>query len=191
MTQSHPNFKDSLILFADLQLGIADLPLTVPGESLGKAVAALAKLGSLRGVPTLVSTVQSQAGDTKLIAPLEAALGEHILFVRSVCDSAQEPAILEAIEKSGRKKILISGVATEIAVSLPAYTLQEKGFEVFVVVDATAGLSPRTEEAVHKSLVAAGVKLTTIASLAGVFAEHFSDPLAMQAIGILYSMAEG
>lgn len=189
MTKTHPNASDSIVLFADLQLGIADLPLTTSASALGKAVAGLAKLAQLRNVPVLVSTVSADGKPPVLIPALEGALGEHRRFIRMRADSAQDEAIAEAIRASGKKNILISGVATEIAVSLPAYTFREQGYEVFVVADATGGLTPRTEDAVHKSLVGAGVHLTSVASLAGVFAEKFDDPIAEQAIGVLFSMA--
>lgn len=191
MANFEPNFHESLILFADLQKGIADGPVTVSLDRLGAGVAAVAKLATLRDVPVIVSTVPSQEGEVQLIDALQNNLGDHQRFLRMRCDSGQEPQILDAIKASGRKKIIISGVAIEIAVSLAAYSLQELGYQVFVVVDACAGTSQRTEAAVLQTLVSKGILLTSVASLAGIFAGEFSDPKAMDAIGILYASAQG
>ncbi len=60
MEHSKIEVSDTLVLFADLQAGIADLPLTVPYTRLQKGVLALSRLAHLLGMPAIVSAIQGQ-----------------------------------------------------------------------------------------------------------------------------------
>ena len=184
--------NDTLVLFADLQSGIADLPLTISYARLQKGVLALARLAHLLGMPAVVAAVMGQDGSPAQIMPeIAQGLGELPTYHRTTADSFENEAIRKAIEATGRKTILISGVATELAVQLPALSGSDLGYRVFVVVDASAGISARTEDAALLRISQAGASTVSIATLAGELAGDFSQPTAQQAIGILFEMVGG
>ena len=95
-----------------------------------------------------------------------------------------------AIQSTGRKTLLISGVATELAVQLPALTASDQGYKVFIVLDACGGMSERTEQAALLRMAKAGATTVSVMTLAGELAGDFRYPTAQQAIGILYEMAK-
>lgn len=66
---------------------------------------------------------------------------------------------VKAIEATGKKQVVISGVLTEICVAFPALSLIERGYEVFVITDASGTFNVGTREAAHKRMAAAGVQL--------------------------------
>jgi nicotinamidase-related amidase len=191
MSSSKIDVNDALVLFVDLQAGIADLPqLTVPYARLQKGVLALAKLAHLFGLPTVVSAVMGQDGSPARIMPeIAQGAGDQPIHYRTTADSFENETIRQAIEATGRKTILISGVATEIAVQLPALSGADLGYRVFVVVDASSGISERTEEAALRRISQAGGSTVSVATLAGELAGDFRQPVAQQAIGILFEMA--
>jgi hypothetical protein len=192
VTPSKIDANETLVLFADLQAGIADLPLTVPYARLQKGVRGLSRLAHLLGMPAIVSAVMGQDGNPAKIRPeIAQGLGELPTHYRTTADSFENEAIRKAIEATGRKTILISGVATEIAVQLPALSGADLGYRVFVVVDAAAGISERTEDAALRRMGQAGVSTVSVATLAGELAGDFTQPIAQQAIGILFEMAGG
>jgi hypothetical protein len=192
VTPSKIDANETLVLFADLQAGIADLPLTVPYARLQKGVRGLSRLAHLLGMPAIVSAVMGQDGNPAKIMPeIAQGLGELPTHYRTTADSFENEAIRKAIEATGRKTILISGVATEIAVQLPALSGADLGYRVFVVVDAAAGISERTEDAALRRMGQAGVSTVSVATLAGELAGDFTQPIAQQAIGILFEMAGG
>jgi nicotinamidase-related amidase len=176
MSDSRITASDSIILFADLQEGIADLPLTVSAERLGKGVRGLAKLAKLFEIPVIVTAV---AG----------AEGEVPTHFRTTADSFLNQDILKAVKDSGRKTILISGVATELAVQLPALTGVDLGYRTFIVVDACGGVNTRTEEAAINRVTANGGSTVSVITLAGELAGDFSEPKAQAAVGIIFEMA--
>jgi nicotinamidase-related amidase len=108
---------------------------------------------------------------------------------RTTTDAALHAPTREAIARTGRKTLLITGVATEVIVQHSALSGAANGFHVQTVVDACGGLSARTEEAAFRRLAQAGVVTTSVASIAGQLAGDFTQPKGGQAIGILYEMA--
>lgn len=190
MSHSKIDVNDALVLFADLQAGIADLPLTISYERLQKGVLALARLAKLFDLPVLVSAVAGNDGSPARLMP-EIAEGVGILptYHRTTADSLENSAIKRAIEETGRRTILISGVATELAVQLPALSGMDLGYRVFVVVDAVGGISERTESAALSRIVQAGASTISIVTLTGELAGDFAQPTAQQAIQILFQMA--
>lgn len=183
--------QDTVILFADLQAGIVELSQTNPLDRLKKSVLALAKLAKLFGIPAIVSAVRGQdGGDAKILPQIAEGLGVLPTHHRTTCDSALNPEIVSAIERTRRKTLLISGVATELAVQLPALTAFDQGYRVYVVLDACGGMSERTEQAALLRMTKAGATTVSVMTLAGEIAGDFREPKAQQAIGILYEMAK-
>jgi nicotinamidase-related amidase len=189
MSNSRIVASDTLVLFADLQEGIADLPLTVTMAQLKKGVLGLAKLAKLFELPVLVTAIPGQDGTAKILPEIEEGYGKLPVHYRSTCDAFLNEAIAAAIKQTGRKTLLISGVATELAVQLPALTGADQGYRTFVVLDACGGISPRSEEAALHRILANGGSTTAVMTLAGEMAGDFSSPKAQQAVAILFSMA--
>jgi nicotinamidase-related amidase len=194
ISPAHLNSKlsiasDAILLLADLQEGIADLPLTVPQHQLKKNVAALLQLTAIFDIPMVVTVVPGADGKPSPLMPeVEAGMTGSVL-VRTTPNSMNDAGIRSAIEGSHRKVLLVSGVATEVAVQLPALTAAAEGYDVQVIVDACGGVSERTEDAAFRRLTQGGVKTSSLLSLIGELAGDFSQPKGQQAIGVLFSLA--
>jgi len=182
--------KTAVVLFADLQAGIIELGVTHELSRLRRAVAALAKLAHLFEIPAIVTTAPTEGG-AQVTPEIAAALGAPTHHQRNTTDAFTHQGTREAILKTGRKTLLVAGVATEIIVQHSCLSGVAHGLNVQLVVDACGGLSPRTEDAALRRLVHAGVVPTSIASLAGQLAGDFTQAKGGQAVGILYEMASG
>ena len=183
--------QDAIVLFADLQTGIVELSQTNPLDRLKRGVLALAKLAKLFSIPAVVSGVRGEdRNPSKMIPQIADGLGDLPTHYRTTCDSFLNEEIASAIQSTGRKTLLISGVATDLAVQLPALTASDQGYKVFVVLDACGGISERTEQAALQRMAKAGATTVSVMTLAGELAGDFRHPTAQQAIGILYEMAK-
>ena len=183
--------QDTVILFADLQSGIVELTQTNPLPRLKIAVRSLAKLAKLFNIPSVVSGIQGEDGSpAKVIPEIAEGLGSLPTHHRTTCDSFLNEEIVAAIKATGRKTLFISGVATELAVQLPALTAADQGYRVYVVLDACGGMSERTEQAALLRIAKAGGTTVSVMTLAGEIAGDFREPKAQQAVGILYEMAK-
>ncbi len=183
---------DALLLLADLQAGIADLPLTVPAPRLARGVGALLELATIFEIPILITIVPGADGTTSpLMAEVEAVRAGARVLVRTTPNAFNDADIRAAIESSGRRTLLVSGVATEVAVALPCLTAAAEGYDVHAVLDACGGISERTEDAALRRMVHAGVRTTSVPTLIGELAGDFTQPKGGQAIGVLFELAGG
>ena len=183
--------KDAVILFADLQQGIVELSQTNPLHRLKKSVLGLAKLAKMMGIPAIVTGIRGEDGaPAKIIDEIAEGAGELPTHHRTTCDSFRNDEIVSAIKATGRKTVLLSGVATELAVQLAALTATDMGYRVFVVLDACGGVSARTEEAALLRMAKAGVTTVSVLTLAGEMAGDLRESLGQQAIGIVFAMAQ-
>ncbi len=179
---------DTAVLFADLQAGIIELGVTNELARLRRVVSALAKLAALFEMPAIVTTAPAE-GERRVTPEIAAALGDLKQHCRNTTDAFTHAETKDAILRTGRKTLLVAGVATEIIVQHSALSGMANGLAVQVVVDACGGLSARTEDAALRRLVQAGVVTTSIASVAGQLAGDFTQPRGAQALGVLYELA--
>jgi isochorismate hydrolase len=188
---SRINPQDTVVLFADLQAGIVELTQTNPLERLKTRIRALAKLAKLLDIPAIVSGIRGEDGSpAKVVSEIADGLGALPTYHRTTCDSFLNEEIVSAVQATGRKTLLISGVATELAVQLPALTASDQGYRVYVVLDACGGMSERTEQAALLRIAKAGATTVSLMTLAGEWAGDFREAKAQRAIGILYEMAK-
>jgi nicotinamidase-related amidase len=184
--------REAFVLFVNLQEGISDLALTVQFRRLQASIRALARLAKLFQLPVIVSTVPRRGGgQAKLMPVLGEVLGDLKSYERTTPASFANAGIAAAAAATKRKVVLVSGVATEVAVQLACLSALERGYRAQMVVDACGGITARTEDAALRRLVAAGVTTTSVLTLAGELAGDFSQPNGQTAMSILYEMAEG
>jgi len=183
--------SQTVVLFADLQAGIIELSATNEVTRLRRAVSALAKLARLFDIPAVVTTAPGRDGAARVTPEIAAALGELPAHTRNTTDAFLHAPTRDAIISTGRRTLLVCGVASEIIVEHSALSAAAQGFQVQIVVDACGGLSPRTEDAALRRMTQAGIVTTSIASISGQLAGDFTQPKGGQAVGILYEMAGG
>ncbi len=189
MIKSKIDPKDTIVLFADLQEGIAELSRTLPLDRLKKGVSALARMAKMLGMPVIVTAVQEGEGPSRIIPEIGQALGDLPTMYRTTADAMLNDAIAATIKESGRRTILISGVATELAVQLPALSGVDLGYRTFVVVDACGGISERTEHAALERVQQNGGGLISVMTLAGELAGDFRAAEGAALVPIIFEMA--
>jgi nicotinamidase-related amidase len=113
----------TVVLFADLQAGIIERVKTNELTHLRRAVSALAKLTKLFDIPAVLTTAPSEGGAPRVTPEIAAALGELPQYMRTTTDAFLHTATRDAITRTGRKTLIIAGVATEIIVQRAAKIL--------------------------------------------------------------------
>jgi len=190
MTSQTIEPSDCIVLFADLQLGIVELTKTNPLDRLQIGVKGLAKLAKIFSLPVIVSAIAGEDGTPAAIIPqIGEGFGSYSIHHRTTANSLLNEEILAVIKNSGRRTLLISGVATELAVQLPAVTSVDLGFQAVLVMDACGGISERTEQAALNRARQCGATTTCVMTLAGELAGDFRQASAQAAIGVVFEMA--
>lgn len=102
---------------------------------------ALAKTARLFQVPTVLTTVDAAGFSGALVPEIQAVFPEQVPLDRTSMNAWEDAAFRRAIEATGRKRLIVAGLWTEICVVFPVIQALEAGYEVFVVADACAGAS--------------------------------------------------
>src|SRR3954471_6544853 len=126
---------------------------------------ALAKAARVFEVPFILSTVESKVFSGNTWPPLLAALGNPTPIERTSMNSWDDKNFVAAVEKTGRKKIVLSGLWTETCVALPTIQAIHDGYEVYVVEDCCGDVSQLAHDNAMKRVVQAGAKPVTSLSV--------------------------
>src|SRR5947209_12548292 len=126
---------------------------------------ALAKAARVFGVPVVLSTVETKSFSGNTWPQVLAALGNPAPVERTSMNSWDDKNFVAAVEKTGRKKIVMTGLWTETCVTLPTIQAIHDGYEVYVVEDCCGDVSQLSHENAMKRVVQAGAKPVTALSV--------------------------
>ena len=180
-----PTRENSAILFLDLQEEIVKNSRTRSVPDLERAAAGLAKLAALHGIPAFLSAVPP--GGPYLTA-ITSQLPGNTPRNRTQTTAYSDAELVNALMVSSRKALILAGVASEIVVQRTALDALAAGYAVFVAVDACGGVSPRTEDAAWRRIVAAGGATTSAITFAAELAGDFTTPVGGPSLAIMYEL---
>jgi nicotinamidase-related amidase len=119
-------------------------------------VVGLAKLAKVFDVPTVLTTVIEERGGY-LIKALQDVFPDQKPINRTYINTWEDRRVVDAVEKTGRKKLILAGLWTEICVAMPAIHAQGEGYDVFVVTDACGGVTAEAHDMAVRRMERAGV----------------------------------
>ncbi|MGD0103994.1 MAG: isochorismatase family protein [Rhodopila sp.] len=183
-----PTRENAAVLFLDLQDEIVKNGHTLPVERLMRTAGALAKLCALHKLPTFLSAVPP--GGAFLDAVL-APLGDPQPRMRTQTTAFSDAGLVDSLRASGRRVVILAGVASEIVVQRTALDAIAAGFEVHVAVDACGGIDARTEDAAWRRIGLAGGVTTSVTTFAAELTGDFSTELGGATLGIVYETLGG
>src|SRR5882724_5326268 len=119
-------------------------------------VVALAKTAKVFNVPTILTTVLEDRGG-KLIKPLQDVFPEQKPIDRTFINTWEDRRVVDAVKKTGRKKLVMAALWTEICLAMPAIQAAGEGYDVYAVTDASGGVSVEAHEMGVRRMMMAGV----------------------------------
>jgi nicotinamidase-related amidase len=180
--------EDSILVLIDHQpYQFANLNSHEPTMIVNNVVG-LARTAKVFGVPTILTTVIEERGGY-LIKALQDVFPGQKPIDRTFINTWQDERVVEAVRKTGRKQLVLAALWTEICLAMPAIQALADGYDVFIVTDASGGVSAEAHDMAVRRMTAAGaVPITwlavaaewqrdwareqTAAGLAGVLADH-------------------
>ncbi|HBE9079496.1 MULTISPECIES: hydrolase [Serratia] len=148
--------KNSALIFIDHQPQMAFGVANIDRQQLKNNVVALAKAGKIFNVPTIFTSVESESFSGYIWPELLAVHPELTPIERTSMNSWEDAAFVKAVEATGRKKLVISALWTEVCLTFPALMALEAGYEVYVVTDTSGGTSVDAHERAIDRMVQAG-----------------------------------
>ena len=117
---------------------------------------AVSKATRVFDVPVVLSTVEVESFSGRMWPQIEAVFPGQPQIERSSMNAWDDANFVAAIQKTGRKKIVLAGLWTETCVALPTIQALHDGFEIYVLEDCCGDVSTLAHENAMKRVVQAG-----------------------------------
>jgi nicotinamidase-related amidase len=158
--------KNSAFVIIDYQPVQVNSIASMDRQLLVNNIVGSCKAAVVYGLPIVHSTVNVKTGLNKPpIQQVQKALKGIPTIDRTTINSWEDVEFKAAVEKTGRKKLIMTALWTEACLTFPAIDALAEGYEVYVVVDAVGGTSLAAHEAALRRIEQAGGKMISNAQL--------------------------
>jgi nicotinamidase-related amidase len=158
-------FDNSVVTMIDLQpqmlFGVANFDR----QSVINSNMILAKAAKLFEVPVVLSTVETKAFSGLMWPQIKSIFPAQAPIERSTMNSWDDTNFVDAVEKTGRKNIVLAGLWTETCVALATVQALYDGYQVFVVEDCCGDVSQLAHDNAMKRVIQAGARPVTALSV--------------------------
>jgi nicotinamidase-related amidase len=192
---NNPNeltIENSALVLIDHQPWIAMLVHSIDPALMINNVAGLAQAARDVGVPTILSTIGAKG--SILVDPLFKEISEIIPDVtpidRTSTHAWSHPEVRAAIEATGRKKLIMAGLVTEVCLAQSVLAALKEGYEVYIVPDCSGGGSVEAHEDAKTRMVQAGARPINWLAVTAEWAPDYTAP-ERAALGDVWSRRGG
>lgn len=149
--------KNSAVVLIDYQPGLIEGTHSISRDNLINNAIATAKFAKMYGMPTVVTTIMVKAGYQEDTVPEIRNVLEGIETIdRSTVNAWETAEFRQAIEATGRRKLIMAALWTEVCLMYPALDLLKEGYEVYALSDVSGGTTVDAHERGMERLIQAG-----------------------------------
>ncbi|GGC85910.1 hydrolase [Undibacterium terreum] len=150
--------KNCQVIFIDQQPQMAFGVVSIDRQTLKNNVVGLAKAAKAFGIPTTITTVETQGFSGPTYPELLDVFPGKEILERSSMNSWDDQKVRNALANNGRKKVVVSGLWTEVCNnSFALSAMQEGGYEIYMVADASGGTSVEAHDFAMQRMIQVGV----------------------------------
>jgi nicotinamidase-related amidase len=183
---------NSALVLVDYQVGTLQLIRNNSSDQSLRNAVMLAKAAKAYGMPIVLTTSQ----EDHIQGPLAPAL-QHIspeayknrVKRVGIVNAWSDPNFSAAVEATGRKKLIMGGVTTDICLIFPSISAVQAGFDVQAVMDASGSSYEMQEEMSRRRMERAGVVLTTTNTIIAELVQDWSSPQGSELVMLLIATA--
>src|ERR1700735_1512415 len=159
--------ENSALIVIDYQPSQLQLVKSMDPDLLMPNIISVSQLAKLFGVPMVLSTGNVEANNQPPTVPeLREVLADCVEIDRTQTNAWEDVEFRQAVEATGRKKLVMTALWTEICLAFPSLDAMREGYEVFPVVDAVGGTSTEAHRAGLERIVQAGAQPVSWVGLA-------------------------
>lgn len=169
--------QNCVVAFIDYQPEQYSTITSTSTDAIKLGVVALAKLATAYEVPVVLSTVGVDLGvNTGTTEALRSALPDVEEIDRTGVNAWEDADFREALRSTGRRKVVIAGLWTEVCLTFPTLDMLAEGYDVYPVIDAVGGISPVSHEQAISRMVGAGAQPITAISFGAELMRNWARP---------------
>lgn len=168
---------DTALLMIDHQSGIMQLNRDYSATDFRNAAIALAKVGKIFGLPTVITSSYETGPNGPLLQEILDLHPDAPVIRRPGQISAWDNEDFRAaVKATGRKNLIMAGVTLEVCLAFPALQAIADGYNVYAVIDASGSPDAATREMTVSRLMASGIPSMTWLTAAAELQRDWRDP---------------
>ncbi|MGC1182910.1 isochorismatase family protein [Legionella sp.] len=149
--------KNSVLLMIDYQPQMAFGVVSIDRQSLKNNAVALANAAKLFQVPTILTSVETESFSGFIWPEILDVFPKNDVIERSSMNSWDSQQVRQHVNSTGRKKLILAGLWTEVCINMCAFSAMQDGYEIYVVEDACGGTSEIAQQSSMNRMQQAGV----------------------------------
>ncbi|MGA2280062.1 MAG: hydrolase [Verrucomicrobiota bacterium] len=158
--------QDSAIVFIDHQPQMLFGVSGIDRAAFINNVTLIARAAKEFNVPTVLTAVETEGFSGYVFPQLLDVFPGQPVVERSSMNSWDDAGFRKAVEATGRKNILMTGLWTEVCITWPTLSMLGAGYNIYVVEDCCGATSATAQNAALSRMVQAGaIRVTTIAAI--------------------------
>ena len=148
--------KNHTLIMIDHQPQMAFATRSIDIAELRNNVTGLAKAASIFKVPTILTTVASKSFSGPIFPELQAVFPDQKPIDRSTMNTWEDQRVVDQVKKYGNKKLVMAALWTEVCLLEPALSAIDQGYDVYIVTDASGGVSKEAHDMAVQRMIQAG-----------------------------------
>jgi nicotinamidase-related amidase len=149
--------QNSALIMIDYQPQMFFGVQSVDRQLLINNIVGLAKSAKIFKVPTILTTIAAESFSGPDLPEMEEVFPGIKPIDRTNMNAWEDKRVVDAVKKTGRGKLIMAGLWTEVCVAFPALSALADGYEVYVVADAIGGSTQAAHEFAMQRMVQAGI----------------------------------
>lgn len=174
--------EDSALIIIDVQEKL--FPYVLDQLNLQKKIEMLAKTAGLLKLP-MILTEHYPKGLGRTIPAIANLINSAVKIEKTSFGCCGDNGFNDALKKSGKQKLIISGIEAHICVAQTAIGLKNKGFDVYLAADAISSRDRFDMQVAIERMRRQGIVVTTAEAVMYELMQDASDPLFKEFLKIV------
>jgi nicotinamidase-related amidase len=148
----------------------------------------LARIAQAVGMPVVLTSSMEDHAQGPLLPELAQLLPEAFaarIKRPGIVNAMHHEGFNQAVKATGRRKLIVAGITTEICVTFPVLQMLDEGYEVQVSADASASWSKYGDDLALRRMEKAGATITTVDQIISELAIDWTSPNGQKLMAIL------
>src|SRR3977135_4335308 len=178
---TNPNeltIENSVVILIDHQPWVAFAVHSIDPALMINNVAALAQAARDLGVPVVLTTVGAKG--SILADPIFKEIGDLFPDVtpidRTSTHAWSHPDVRTAVDKTGRKKLIMAGLVTEVCLCQSVLAALKDGFDVYFASDCSVGITQQGHEDAKARMIQAGARPVSWEAVTSEWTPDYTEP---------------
>jgi len=176
---------NAVLAMIDHQIGLLVSCRDQDPNLMTENIRGLCKLAKTVNMPSIITASMSDGPNGPIMPEITEILGDKVINRAGEINAWKSPEFKQAIEATGRKKIIMADIVTDVCLMFPAISAVAEGYDVYAVVDASGTWNKAVADAAIHRMTQAGVKVATWASVLAEVMDDWRSEHGMALGGVL------